>query len=68
MCLPYKTKLISDCSRRLFDFSIVFFCPEALIMVEIIFPETDQPQTMGKSVDVYYEKDSNVFEVVINGT
>ncbi|MCP4023485.1 MAG: nucleoside transporter [Desulfobacteraceae bacterium] len=42
--------------------------PAALIMAKIIFPETEQPKTLGEVVDVYYEKDSNVFEAVINGT
>jgi len=41
--------------------------PAALIMAKMIIPETENPKTLGTVVDVYYEKDSNVFEAVING-
>ncbi|HCY85900.1 MAG TPA: nucleoside transporter, partial [Desulfobacteraceae bacterium] len=41
--------------------------PAALVMAKLFFPETETPKTLGKSVDISYERDSNLFEAVING-
>ncbi len=41
--------------------------PAALMMSKIFFPESGIPQTLGKVVDVHYEKESSLFEAVING-
>ncbi|MCP3944406.1 MAG: nucleoside transporter [Desulfobacteraceae bacterium] len=41
--------------------------PAALVMSKLIFPETGIPKTLGKVVDSHYERDSNLFEAIING-
>jgi len=41
--------------------------PAALIMSKLLLPERDHPKTLGRSVPLYYERESNVFEAVING-
>lgn len=41
--------------------------PAALLMSKILLPESEQPETLGVRVEPYYEKDSGVFEAVING-
>ena len=41
--------------------------PAALVTSKILFPETQTPKTLGESINVHYEKESNIFESVING-
>jgi len=41
--------------------------PAALVMSKILFPETETPKTLGKAVDIHYEKDASLFEAIING-
>ncbi|WDP88769.1 MAG: nucleoside transporter [Desulfobacter sp.] len=41
--------------------------PAALVMAKLFLPETGTPRTMGRVVDVHYERDANIFEAVING-
>ncbi|MCP4722846.1 MAG: nucleoside transporter, partial [Desulfobacteraceae bacterium] len=41
--------------------------PAALVMSKLIFPETGTPQTLGRVVDIHYEKDAALFEAIING-
>lgn len=41
--------------------------PAALVMSKVFFPETRIPETMGKDIALHYEKDSSLFEAVING-
>ncbi len=41
--------------------------PAALIMSKLIFPETGKPKTLGKVVDIHYERETNLFEAIING-
>lgn len=41
--------------------------PAALVMSKILLPESEQPQTLGVHVEPYYEKDSGLFEAIING-
>ncbi len=41
--------------------------PAALVMAKIIMPEVQQPKTLGKAIHPHYEKESNIFEAVING-
>jgi len=41
--------------------------PAAVVMSKIIFPEKEQPETLGINVQPFYEKDNSVFEAVING-
>ncbi|MFH2093396.1 MAG: nucleoside transporter C-terminal domain-containing protein [Pseudomonadota bacterium] len=42
--------------------------PAALIMSKLFIPETGIPVTMGKTVDVHYERDASLFEAIINGS
>jgi CNT family concentrative nucleoside transporter len=41
--------------------------PAALIMSKIILPEGEKPETLGVNVNPHYDRDSNIFESVING-
>lgn len=41
--------------------------PAALVMSKILYPESQIPKTLGESIRPYYEKDSNLFEAIING-
>lgn len=41
--------------------------PAALIVSKIIIPETDTPKTLGIKVTPDYNRDSNLFEAIING-
>jgi concentrative nucleoside transporter, CNT family len=41
--------------------------PAALVMSKLIFPETATPQTLGRVVELHYERESSLFEAIING-
>ncbi len=41
--------------------------PAALVMSKLFLPETGTPKTLGKSVNVHYDRDNNLFEAIING-
>lgn len=41
--------------------------PAAIMMAKIIVPEDKTPVTFGKSVELHYEKESHLFEAIING-
>ena len=41
--------------------------PAALVMSKILLPESERPETLGMRVEPYYEKDSSLFEAIING-
>lgn len=41
--------------------------PAALMTSKLLLPETEKPKTLGESIEIFYEKDSSVFEAVING-
>ncbi len=41
--------------------------PAALMMSKLLVPETEKPKTLGESIDIVYEKESSIFEAVING-
>jgi CNT family concentrative nucleoside transporter len=45
----------------------ILSAPAALVMSKIIFPEREVPKTLGEHIEVYYEKETNVFEAIING-
>jgi CNT family concentrative nucleoside transporter len=45
----------------------ILSAPAALIMSKIIIPEGEVPKTLGEHVEVHYEKETNVFEAIING-
>lgn len=42
--------------------------PAALVMSKLFLPETGMPKTMGRVVDVQYERPATLFEAVINGS
>ena len=41
--------------------------PAAIVMAKILVPETSQPLTLGRSIRVAIERESNAIEAVING-
>lgn len=41
--------------------------PAALVMSKIILPESDKPETLGVRVEPHYERDTGLFEAIING-
>ncbi len=41
--------------------------PAALVMAKIVFPESETPKTLRRSIKPHYERESNIFEAVING-
>jgi CNT family concentrative nucleoside transporter len=45
----------------------ILSAPAALVMSKIIIPEGEVPKTLGEHVEVHYEKETNVFEAIING-
>ncbi len=45
----------------------ILSAPAALVMSKIIIPEGEVPKTLGEHVAVHYEKETNVFEAIING-
>jgi concentrative nucleoside transporter, CNT family len=40
--------------------------PAALVMSKIIFPEKENPETLGMHVRPFYEKENSIFEAIIN--
>ncbi len=41
--------------------------PAALVTSKIIFPEKENPETLGMQVKPFYEKENSLFEAIING-
>lgn len=41
--------------------------PAALVFAKVLYPETDTPETLGQNIRPFYEKESSLFEAVING-
>ena len=41
--------------------------PAALVMSKILLPEGEKPETLGVHVKPFYEKESSLFEAIING-
>jgi CNT family concentrative nucleoside transporter len=41
--------------------------PSAIVISKLLFPETDQPETLGQKVEPEYQKESNFVEAIING-
>jgi CNT family concentrative nucleoside transporter len=41
--------------------------PAALVFAKVLYPETDTPETLGQNIKPFYEKESSLFEAVING-
>jgi concentrative nucleoside transporter, CNT family len=42
--------------------------PAALVMAKIIIPETETPKTLGTTIRPYFERESSLFEAIINGS
>lgn len=42
--------------------------PAAVLMAKIILPESEKPETLGKEVKVYYQKEANAAVAVIDGS
>jgi len=45
----------------------ILSAPAALVMSKILLPESEAPQTLGKAIQVSYERERNLFEAIING-
>ncbi len=45
----------------------ILSAPAAIIMSKIIIPEGEIPKTLGEHVEVHYDRETNVFEAIING-
>ncbi|MBN2037115.1 MAG: hypothetical protein JW768_10270 [Chitinispirillaceae bacterium] len=41
--------------------------PAAIVMSKVLFPETEAPKTLGIAIRPQYDKESNLFEAIING-
>jgi concentrative nucleoside transporter, CNT family len=45
----------------------ILSAPAAILMAKIIVPETETPATLGQHIHPHYERESSVFEAIING-
>jgi len=45
----------------------ILSAPAAIVLSKILVPETDQPETMGKRIELHYEKQSGAIEAIITG-
>jgi len=45
----------------------ILSAPAAILLSKILVPETDQPETMGKHIELHYEKQSGAIEAIITG-
>ncbi|MGA1825297.1 MAG: NupC/NupG family nucleoside CNT transporter, partial [bacterium] len=45
----------------------ILSAPAALMMSKILLPEAGVPKTLGEAIHPYYEKESSLFEAIING-
>jgi len=45
----------------------ILSAPAAIVLSKILVPETDQPETMGKRIELHYEKQSGSIEAIIAG-
>jgi len=41
--------------------------PASIIMAKLLVPESEIPETLGENLEPVYERESNIFEAVING-
>lgn len=41
--------------------------PAALVMSKILWPESENPETLGRTIEPHYEREGSLFEAVING-
>jgi len=42
--------------------------PAAIVLSKVVFPESERPQTLGHNIAPHYEKESNLFQAIINGS
>lgn len=42
--------------------------PASVVMSKILLPETKTPETLGKHIQIYTERDKSLFEALINGS
>ena len=45
----------------------ILSAPAAIVLSKILVPETGQPETMGKHIELHYEKQSGAIEAIITG-
>lgn len=45
----------------------IISAPAAILMSKLLLPETEKPQTRGEHIHPHYERESNLFEAIING-
>lgn len=45
----------------------ILSAPAAIIMAKLIWPESEQPETLGQNIHPHYEKPDNFFIALING-
>jgi len=45
----------------------ILSAPAAIIMSKIMLPEIGQPETLGETVTISYEREKSLFEAIING-
>ena len=45
----------------------ILSAPAAIIMAKLVWPETEQPETLGQDIHPHYEKPDNFFLAIING-
>jgi CNT family concentrative nucleoside transporter len=46
----------------------VLSAPAAIVVSKVLLPENETPVTLGKSIHPHYEKESSVFEAIINAS
>ena len=46
----------------------ILAAPASIVMAKVMMPEDEVPKTLGKHIHPHYEKESNVFEAIINGS
>ena len=45
----------------------ILSAPAAIIMSKLIWPETEQPETLGQTIEPHYERPENFFLAIMNG-
>lgn len=45
----------------------ILAAPGAVVMAKIIYPETENPETLGVTVKAFYERENNIIEAILNG-
>lgn len=45
----------------------ILSAPAALVLSKVLLPESETPETLGKSIQPHYEKEDSLFAAIING-